>query len=297
MNLIEAIEGRQNCIDWWNGPVADAWKGHLADSAIKIRGVTTFGLKERIDRQGVAFGGPLYWVSKDMVRLIEFAATSLPDEPLFLNELPGPRGCVLFEDGITLTRNTPLNGWLWTVVTAENGGSQVVVTGLVRAGEHPEFSNIPPGHSWCSDVLIPVSFDIIKTSTHNVLSQVPDGLKTKSDAIRRQGPRAFWIISQQTIADEERPKVPRATRRRLEKAGNEIPDVRVVRLRRIEQRSGHSGEGVEVDWSHRWIVSGHWRNQWMPSRGRHRLQWIAPYTKGPEDKPLVIKETVHALVR
>lgn len=46
------------------------------------------------------------------------------------------------------------------------------------------------------------------------------------------------------------------------------------------------------EWTHRWIVRGHWRNQWYPSEGRHRQKFIGGYVKGPEDLPLVIRERV-----
>ena len=69
-------------------------------------------------------------------------------------------------------------------------------------------------------------------------------------------------------------------------------DLVVVRLRRlstaVEDTDTPHGDGP--DYSHQWLVGGHWRNQWLPSRAAHRLQWISPYVKGPADKPLVVKE-------
>lgn len=62
--------------------------------------------------------------------------------------------------------------------------------------------------------------------------------------------------------------------------------VRVVELRRKQAKAEHSGEHDAVDWSHQWIVSGHWRQQWYPSLNANRPRWIMPYVKGPEDKPL-----------
>ena len=48
-----------------------------------------------------------------------------------------------------------------------------------------------------------------------------------------------------------------------------------------------------VDWTHQWIVDGHWRNQpYGVGHSLRRLQWIAPFIKGPEDAPLVIKDKV-----
>jgi hypothetical protein len=62
----------------------------------------------------------------------------------------------------------------------------------------------------------------------------------------------------------------------------------VIRLRRPKAKP--EGERT-VDWSHRWLVRGFWRNQWFPSLGIHRQLWISDYIKGPEDKPLRIKPT------
>jgi hypothetical protein len=62
--------------------------------------------------------------------------------------------------------------------------------------------------------------------------------------------------------------------------------VLVITLRR--ERSKDDAEPKEVNWTRRWITSGHWRNQWYPSLGVHRQIWINEYVKGPDDKPLVL---------
>ena len=76
-------------------------------------------------------------------------------------------------------------------------------------------------------------------------------------------------------------------------------EVVVVRLRRrsVDDEAGHDGADEHVPWSHRWLVSGHWRNQWLPSRAAHRLQWISNHIKGPTNKPLIVKDRVTAWVR
>lgn len=46
-------------------------------------------------------------------------------------------------------------------------------------------------------------------------------------------------------------------------------------------------------YDHRFIVSGHWREQPCGhNRSERRRKWIAPYVKGPADRPLVLKDTV-----
>ncbi len=63
--------------------------------------------------------------------------------------------------------------------------------------------------------------------------------------------------------------------------------VRVVLLR---QPAGAPSDSAEVksgrNWKLRWWVRGHIRAQWCPSTKSHRLIWIAPHLKGPEDKPI-----------
>lgn len=111
--------------------------------------------------------------------------------------------------------------------------------------------------------------------------------------------KAMWTITAQRLELIEHVIPDRAARRRSERAGIAPEDgtIRVVNLRRLT-RSNTEGPGeTAVDWSHRWMVSGHWRNQWLPSRGLHRLQWIEAHVKGPEDKPLVVKTTVRNVIR
>lgn len=86
-----------------------------------------------------------------------------------------------------------------------------------------------------------------------------------------------------------RERLPRSDRRRRQKSGNDDPDpdIRMVALRRRHlEYSGITPSPDQVDWSCRWVVSGHWRQQWYPSTQENRPIFISPYVKGPDDKPL-----------
>lgn len=109
--------------------------------------------------------------------------------------------------------------------------------------------------------------------------------------------RTLWALMRQRIATARREAAERAGARRARRAGH-FPEVSVVDLRRLKTRASSDGgaEPVDVNWSHRWIVGGHWRNQWMPSTETHEPRWIAPYVKGPEHKPLVA-DKVYQLIR
>jgi hypothetical protein len=118
--------------------------------------------------------------------------------------------------------------------------------------------------------------------------------------IRVRGPdaehRAFlkFVAASLSFLEQElvvtpRGEAHRTARRRLERAGSvQEPYIKVVELRRRHYRehgdAGESGEGP--DWKNRWIVSGHWRRQYYPSTDAHKPLYIAPYVKGPEDRPL-----------
>lgn len=64
------------------------------------------------------------------------------------------------------------------------------------------------------------------------------------------------------------------------------PEICVITLRTPEpQPVTVEQEARNIEWSHRWVVRGHSRNQYYPSTGEHRTIWIESYEKGPEDKP------------
>ena len=110
---------------------------------------------------------------------------------------------------------------------------------------------------------------------------------------------AFWLMMQQPLAEAVKNETPdRATRRRMA-AANLPSDVTVVQFRRRESK-GSEGGSKKVNWTHRWMVRGHWRWQWYKDESKTPYQkriWIAPMIKGPEDKEFVPKQKVYALVR
>jgi hypothetical protein len=127
----------------------------------------------------------------------------------------------------------------------------------------------------------------------------PDDL---TDSLERQAienilQRLAFIRSPYTISEATR--MPRPIRRELQRTGAENADplVYVVKLRRAVERLtvDKEAEDHDVEWRHHWWVSGHYRAQWHPSTQAHDVIWIAPYVKGPLDKPLL--EKVYTVVR
>ena len=68
---------------------------------------------------------------------------------------------------------------------------------------------------------------------------------------------------------------------------------------RRKETEHHKRDGAEqVEWSCRWIVRGHWRQQWYPAQQRYVRIWIMLHVKGPEDKPIKVpRATVFAVTR
>lgn len=101
--------------------------------------------------------------------------------------------------------------------------------------------------------------------------------------------QTLWRLMNQTITVKEQRRPDRSTRKRVAKVGFPDKSVTVICLRRPRHDPDPDREVRQVDWDHRWIVSGHWR--WQPYRdGVKRQIWISPYVKGPEDKPLEVRK-------
>lgn len=67
----------------------------------------------------------------------------------------------------------------------------------------------------------------------------------------------------------------------------QLEEIRVITLRKVDHKSvAADGAGEKPDWQFRFAVSGHWRNQYYPSRKIHQPVWINGYIKGNEALPL-----------
>lgn len=110
--------------------------------------------------------------------------------------------------------------------------------------------------------------------------------------------QALWRLMQQTLAVRTLHRPDRPTRKRVARAGWPEREVTVIKLRRTDPEHEKSDEIKDVNWTHRWLVGGHWRMQPYPTLGISRQIWISPYVKGPVDLPLrPRKARVFELVR
>lgn len=230
----------------------------------------------------------LWWVSREMCSVLDAAAPNMPRQVLMPEDVPDPVGVVFFESPLLSTvSDVRTSAISWAPAAASDTGQhilKIVTWCIIRAGD--KVVTAPTG--WCSWALGADQYE-------RVLPETPDDVAA-DHAEDRCRLAALWTLSaQESVVDKTTQGVDKRTARRALRRGIDPSPMRVVRLRRA------SGEGkpgtTHGGYSHRWLVSGHWRNQWLPSRNTHRLQWIAPHVKGPEGAPLVDKVTVKAWVK
>lgn len=256
-----------------------------------------------------------YFLASGLGSVIEQAGRGLPDAARMSAEMiPSRVGWLWLEDsrqvpGLTVVHertcmSTKLRAISWTVAHQEPDGR--VFTTL--NGE-PDGDSVPHGvtvmtYFDCREFHKPefVSIDSWPFGEHlagarpaqeayeAITEGDRDALMSSGRAIAPFARRLFMALCafiQQRILVSPHRQIERHARRRLERVGvAHEPVVRVIELRRAQTRSEQRGESEPVEWSHQWIVSGHWRQQWYPSLNAHQPRWVMPYVKGPENKPL-----------
>lgn len=108
---------------------------------------------------------------------------------------------------------------------------------------------------------------------------------------------AFWLFIAQRVPALSSRIAPRHLRRHALADAPLLQVATVATLRRRAPSPPADADGGDVAWTHRWLVSGHWREQYHPSTDSHETIWIAPYVKGPDQLPLITKDRAFAVVR
>ena len=264
----------------------------------------------------------LFMATKEMSRLAVIAGESLPDFHLEPEDVPAPTGFLVFGAPIGSYVNTdsdlgipirvpivavswgqyrppgPPRGGVWlTYYTPTDWRTieEVIAGDLgrpVRQKERARLRAMKGPLTWDNEAFM--GYWIDRKASYAPGSSYDAALDVF--APWWQTVRAVWLLmSQPNIAEVEVFDRPRTLRRRDEREGLNPGAVRLLHLRRPPAGSGVEGED-EVggrEYTCRWMVRGHWRQQWYKSRDGHRPIWISPHIKGPEGKPLRTGETVH----
>lgn len=267
-----------------------------------------------------------YWVSPTMTDLVEHAWKTLPYTEITAAEVPSEVGWVEFSRTLRVPQehDDPLHGlepgfdavswWVQpdNIIVLERDGERSVA-GVTVMWWRRTHGFEEDTMAWTPD---PTTEDFEALDYYRVVTRgtpfVPcfatgwafgydpnrEGYSTSlAGQMQRQSLHALWLLLGQQLPAMGRVRPARGQARRIGRALGDVPEVITVDLRRQRRPTDPVDDGEPEHWSHRWIVSGHWRNQWYPSLQAHRPVWIFPYEKGPEGKPLVVKDRVYRLVR
>ena len=290
---------------WWHTPVAEqVAEGWAEDVNSKYtRSETARGIV-RQQRQLLWQADPI-WITEDMADLLEAAWPQFEPELVRQDDLIIPAGFALLPRVLYVTdlwgKRTPVRAIAW-MQAADDEGPGIFVTLYCGATDADDYGTekLPFMSRLYGDAMSMSHTTALRFGTDPAqLAKNAYEARTDKDRISEEQAwqasfqqlrllQCFWRLTKQQIAVGFRRQPSRATRRRSERA--EYPDkyVTVVTLRRPRSDSAEP-EHHAVDWKMRWIVSGHWR--WQPYKdGSRRQIWIAPYVKGPEDKPLAVRK-------
>jgi hypothetical protein len=227
---------------------------------------------------------PYYW-APEMAGVIAVTSRDLPTYTLRMQDLPSDFGFCWFARPMPLPHpgrwggEADMTGFMWGEAKPEGMWFCTLLAGPDRPSGEPSLSGM-----WSFGVKAEEVID----------RQIPaladyDGM---ADLLRERAAAQVRIIAtslafmNQRIMVTTPERAERATRKRALAELAREPLVRVVKLRRLAQAGEQRGASEAVEWSCRWVVSGHWRQQFYPSTNEHRPIYVLPYVKGPEDRPL-----------
>jgi hypothetical protein len=248
----------------------------------------------------------LFWVSAPMTALARDAAARLPAQTLHAHDLPSRTGFMVFE--------APLADYLdfdgrEVQVVAVSWGPWGGPCGRRDSGQRDQ------GGIWLSFFSHPAAALPREAFTGGIadraalvplMGTVPPVLPDNEagwpfgDLPGDQGnpggttaawalvTRAAWRLMRQPFAAETTERADRAARRRLARAGQPAPDVRVIDIRRAERGRPPSGSaGSAREHAVQWRTAGHWRTYRRgPGRARPENRRIDPYLAGPDGRPV-----------
>lgn len=250
-----------------------------------------------------------FYVSRNICELIEAAGRGLPDVTIGESDLFTPAGFAWFAKPLSipeeydhLTGSDSLLALAWCAVNYSDDGARLPSSDhpanevvVIPFPYYPQITRLVPAPMTVMTWPFGKSLNYIRANAIDAIHN--DRSISKRGTLEMAYFAAAMALFGQQLLVSRRERASRATRRRAAEVWKTEKLVNVVELRRKTIHKDNPGH-AEVEWSHQWLVRGHWRNQWYPSAGRHQPVWVSPYVKGPEDKPLLpSRNRVFAVVR
>jgi hypothetical protein len=259
----------------------------------------------------------LWWVSEDMSKLAwDVTLSGTEPEDLSEAELPAPAGIMwlnggggpvlmnkllpdgdFFETGNTETEVMSLDAILWYTPTIGIPGVELGKTRFMGLTAAPGI--VRDTAQW-KGIVAPLDLEsneieFFRTPTYVTYLQLKRLPRKLALVVMR-------LAREVSVGEKTTETVGGGNGGTKKKHRNRrIDTVTCASLRRYRYASDAEREAEARDYSHRWIVRGHMRNQPIGPRNakggqKHIRVWIAPYVKGPEDKPLVLKDRVQLFI-
>ena len=232
---------------------------------------------------------PVYFWEADIARAVQAAAVSYPLPRTMTLTLPA--GFATFNAPVLSYGPTPrltvdrgeMSALAWRQIDNVRGMSWLMLYTLDwnGAGVHP-FDKVV----WPPEALTP---------------EERIGYDAETLAYTEQLARFVFAASafvQQRLAAPEPLPIARHVAKQAARVSIDSTVKTIVLRARDRAHEIGTGDSAARAYSCRWIVRGHWRQQFYASRGEHAARWIAPHLKGPDDRPLrTPKPEVFAVVR
>lgn len=260
------------------------------------------------DYAAILAAGERIWVSADMVTATTDAAADVPS--LDTIDMPEARGCLglaeplpLIDLGHPLWLRTPDGGTrehtepisvdalAWTTI-----GASVRVVLMTRTQRLPApLHGTDSPLSAVESMAVPARMDFEDMEARRVQ---PGGAMGQLSPERVRPMlrvaswlSAAWVLMATPTVAEPRPMDGRwggpVTRQTRPRDRVTVIDMRPVR--QVHTTTDPTGRRLTT----RHVVRGHWTHQpYGPRRSQRRLQWIAPFIRGPEGAPFVGTDTV-----
>lgn len=282
------------------------------------------------------FQATAYQVTADMVEVVttissesQRRAVEYIEEP----ELPAPYGFAWFDTPMILIdgsgRRTSFRAVSWglTTINWRGAGPTSAVRILCWSRTHlgdPHTLEDPPEAQYYGDLQLMHPMTIAFGSRFGVPTgvvdedgtlQVPEGTDSGLHYVH-----VLWQLLGAEIAANARARVDRSAGKPVLRSISQT-EVNVITLRRLHQpRPDSDAPPAMIDWSIRWLVSGHWRHidtyddnrhHFVPDRSRGsddkghpycascggRGTWVKPFIKGPDGAPLKHTDQLYRLAR
>lgn len=293
----EALEKQWELWEIWRGPKGLDWARAYPPARLYVENTRQSATPRDIQKDEIneLQKADPYFVAHNICDLLELIASTIPDIPLLADHPPSPNGWVYLQKPLpvgppsqverSVFGNPPrLKAFSWQpgrILKASQVIEGINITCYEDGSPFPyplELLSWAFSVNWGSDWQSP------DAKTFEAFPIEKD-VSEKRSLVIRQYIIALFSFLKQPLVTISRERANRAARRRYQVFHQQEPPlIKVITLRTRQYRKGD--ETREVEWGCRWIVRGHWRQQWYPSMTAHRALWITPFIKGPEDKPL-----------